>query len=91
MRIVKIEWVDSYGVTGDWLPTSEAKDVKHVCVSVGFIVVDGAHSIVLASNLSPKNDKIDAEEMTCGNMAIPTKAILSIVELMEDPDSGLEM
>jgi len=91
MRLVKIEWVDSYGVTGEWLPTANAKDIKHVCISVGFIVVDGEHSIVLAPNLSPQNDKIDAEEMTCGNMAIPTKAILSIVELMEDPDRCLEM
>ncbi len=41
--LVRIEWVDSFGCQTDWSPLDNVKDVRHACVSVGYLVEDGQH------------------------------------------------
>ena len=87
MKLVKITWVDSYGVGQDWKLTSDIKDEQHKCISVGYLAGDGDNVKVIVPHLSPANEAIDSEERGCGDIAIPVSAILSIVELIERPIS----
>lgn len=83
MKLVKVEWVDSFGVGSTWQSTSNASDEKHTCISVGYLVKDGENVKVIVPHLSPANEIIGAEEQGCGDMAIPVSAIVRIVELVE--------
>lgn len=73
--IVRIVWRDSYGCAPDWSPLSNAQEQIHLCVSIGFLVLDGQDVKVVVPHMSPANESIGAEEQGCGDMAIPTASI----------------
>ncbi len=79
MKIVKITWVDSYGVGQNWADIDKPKDEHHICVSVGFLAGDGKKVKVLVPHVSLEDGK---EDQGCGDMAIPACSILDIDELV---------
>ncbi len=81
MKIVKIEWVDSYGVSPTWESIDNIKDIPHKCISIGFLAFDGDSIKVIVPHLSPENKDIGSELQGCGDMAIPVVSIISIVDL----------
>lgn len=88
MRLVKIEWVDSFGCETNWTPLDNIADVNHTCISVGFLAKEGKHVTVIVPHYSPGNDKINAVEQGCGEMAIPNISIIKIVDLIESHTSS---
>ena len=84
MRLVKVEWVDSYGVGSTWEAWHEVKDVAHTCISVGYLALDGENVKVIVPHVSPENDVIGAEQTGCGDMSIPCCSIVSMVDLVSD-------
>lgn len=82
MKLVKVTWLDSYGVTNDWEELSAVNPdggVPVEVVSVGYIK-EGKDLICLIPNVSQKHD--EAEEQCCGVMTIPRVAIKSIDTLV---------
>jgi len=81
MKLVKIEWADSYGVSSSWEEISDIKDIKHVCISVGYLALDGDNIKVIVPHISPSNEEIGSCLQGCGNMSIPVQSIIKITEL----------
>lgn len=90
MRLVKVTWIDSYGVGASWQPLSEASDVEHTCISVGYLAKDGRNVKVVVPHYSPVNKEIDAEEQGCGDMAIPCGSIIEMIDLIPAPKEYVE-
>jgi hypothetical protein len=85
MQLVLIDWVDSYGCSPSWQTLEPINPALMVCHSVGWLVHDGDDCKVIVPHLA------DSEPTThrqgCGDMTIPTKAILRIVPL-EQPNQA---
>lgn len=77
-HLVLIEWQDSYCATG-WQHISTLDAEPLVCRSVGWLVRESAECKVVAPHLSAEHS--EAPLQGNGVMAIPTRAILSIVDL----------
>tara|TARA_R110002096_G_scaffold222094_1_gene410979 strand:- start:2903 stop:3193 length:291 start_codon:yes stop_codon:yes gene_type:complete len=79
MRLVLIEWADSYGCSASWThierPMQAPKTM--VCRSVGWLAYDGQDCKVLIPHVA----EIDDAEQGCGDMTIPTCAVVRVVEL----------
>ena len=78
MRLVLVEWVDSYGCSPSWTEIAEPLAPKMLaCRSVGWLAHDGADCKVLIPHVA------DAEgaRQGCGDMTIPVRAIVSIRDL----------
>lgn len=73
--LVYIEWADSFGCSSEWTSTADVADVEHICISVGFLLKESKDIVVIVPHFSPANEKIDAKEQGCGDMAIPRSAI----------------
>ena len=82
MRLVKIEWVDSFGVGSGWESLNNIIDESHICISVGYLAMDGKNIKVIVPHISPANDIIGAVETGCGDMAIPVSSIIKITDLI---------
>ena len=75
-RLVVIEWLDSHYRAG-W--TSEPVDALPLkCLSAGWLVEDGETAKVLSSHITSED-----RPQRCGDMTIPTAAIISMVEVMK--------
>ena len=80
MRLVLIEWLDSYGCSSDWQPLENHQPKPLRCRSVGWLFHDDDDCKVIVPHLSDKtNDHVPAQG--CGDMTIPTRAILKITDL----------
>jgi hypothetical protein len=74
MKIVKVKWVDSKGVTPEWEFKDELKPLKPCrCVSVGFLIKETKTYITVAQSVG--NDQV------VGRMTIPKCSILKIKKL----------
>lgn len=85
MRLVKVEWVDSYGCSTDWTPLEDIKDSRQLCTSVGYLAQEGEHTLVIVPHVSNDNPEIGHATSGCGEMAIPRQAVVRMVELAETP------
>lgn len=83
MRLVKIEWVDSFGVGTRWESLDNIIDENHICISVGYLALDGKNIKVIVPHISPANDIIGAVETGCGDMSIPVCSIIKITDLIK--------
>ena len=83
MKLVKIEWMDSFGVGTSWESFDNIIDEGHICISVGYLAMDGKNIKVIIPHISPTNDIIGAAETGCGDMAIPVCSIIKITDLIE--------
>ena len=75
MRLVLIEWQDSCGCSPDWKPLEGYEAKPLLCRSVGWLLHDGDACKVIVPHVS------DSQEQGCGDMTIPTTAILKISDL----------
>jgi hypothetical protein len=80
LPLVLIEWQDSHGVSSEWQYLSQCHPFALVCKSVGWLVYDGRDSKVIVPHLTNSEH---AKQQGCGDMTIPTAAVLKIVNLKE--------
>lgn len=73
MKVVYIEWEDSFG-GGNWMTKKQANLPVAKCVTVGFVVKETKRKIVISSHECDNGD-------VHGSMAIPKSCIKSIKEL----------
>lgn len=98
-QLVLIEWVDSFGATGEWESLAgigEADDsIKEmVCYSVGWLVKETKTAIFVAPHVAP-SDVLKLGEMNpeawdgCGMMGIPVPAVRnrSVLASVKEPRS----
>jgi hypothetical protein len=82
MRLVLVDWLDSYGCSPQWREVEKCNTEALRCSSVGWLVRDGANSKVIVPHISDPNHP-DAPHQGCGDMTIPTKAIIRIYNLTD--------
>ncbi len=79
MKLVLVEWVDSFGCSSSWKELDEDCQPKPVtCRSVGWLFRNGKDCKVIVPHIA---DVPDDTSQGCGEMAIPTKSITRIVDL----------
>ena len=79
MRLVLIDWQDSFGCSSSWQEIEECKPQVMTCQSVGWLIYDGDDCKVVVPHLSTQQPEIQPQG--CGDMTIPARAIIRIVEL----------
>lgn len=80
MRLVLIEWLDSFGCSTEWRGLKDISPSPNKCRSVGWLIHDGEDCKVIVPHISDP-DHANATQQGCGDMTIPVKAIVSIVDL----------
>ena len=80
LRLVLVEWVDSYGCSASWQSLAESTPAPMVCRSVGWLLHDTTDWKVIVPHLSDANHQ-NTEQQGCGDMTIPTRSILSVTDL----------
>ena len=75
MKLVMIEWVDSFGCSPSWESLSEHQPRTMTCRSVGWLLHDGEECKTLVPHI------VDGEDQGCGDMTIPIRAVRWMVEL----------
>ena len=80
MKLVLVEWIDSYGCSPNWVPLEASNPQPMRCKSVGWLLYDGPDCKVIVPHVSDDSTgSIPAQG--CGDMTIPVKAILKIRKL----------
>ena len=79
MRLVLIEWLDSYGCSSKWQDLDGCYARPLICRSVGWLVQDRDDCKVIVPHIT--DSSTDTPQQGCGDMTIPTKAILQIIDL----------
>lgn len=79
-KLVFIEWLDSFGCSSQWQEITECAPKPLHCRSVGWLIYDGSDCKVIVPHLSDP-DHESAKFQGCGDMTIPTKAIVAMREL----------
>jgi hypothetical protein len=80
-RLVLIEWVDSYGCSPSWAEISEIEPKSLHCFSVGWLVHDDEKHKVIVPHFAD-GEQAGITLQGCGDMSIPTVAVVSIKDLM---------
>ena len=74
LKLVKIKWLDSKGLTDEWEYWDEIKPLKpSVCVSVGFLIDNNKQYKTLATTIS--------KGQVFGRITIPACSIVKFKEL----------
>lgn len=81
MRLVLIEWVDSYGCSSSWQQLDGVEPRALTCKSVGWLLRDDAEIKVIVPHVSTPMTDIPAQG--CGDMTIPARSVVRMVDLME--------
>jgi hypothetical protein len=77
-RLVFVEWVDTFGCSTRWEDISESMTVKPLtCMSVGWLIYDGSDCKVVVPHMTDP-DHQGTLSQGCGDMTIPTQAIVAI-------------
>jgi hypothetical protein len=75
LRLVIIEWLDSFGCSSRWENLSNCDNPEPViCRSVGWLLSDTKACKVVVPHITP--------DQGCGDMTIPTIAIVSMRDLV---------
>lgn len=77
LRLVLVEWMDSFGCSSEWTTLSECNPEPMICRSVGWLLHDADDLKVIVPHISKDSNQ------GCGDMTIPTKAIVRLVDLHE--------
>lgn len=80
LNLVYIEWVDSFGCSSNWSEIGDCTPEPLVCKSVGYLCHDGEDYKVVVPHITCEGHNQTLRQ-GCGDMAIPTKAIVKIVPL----------
>jgi hypothetical protein len=87
VRLVLIEWRDSFGCSVHWEPLDPPPDAKPLlCRSVGWLVQDGLDCKVVVPHITD-GDHANAPQKGCGDMAIPTVAITRMIDILASPEA----
>jgi len=83
-KLMLIEWVDSHSSRG-WqdINTIEEKAIPLYCRSVGWLIKETGHCKVIVPHISGEENR-DIMLQGCGDMVIPTKAIMKVSILKVD-------
>ena len=81
MRLVLIEWEDSFGCSTSWAPLESSTPEVVICRSVGWLLNDNSAHKTIVPHITIETK--EAESQGCGDMTIPTKAVLRIIDLSE--------
>jgi hypothetical protein len=76
---VYVEWRDSYGCSSTWQALSAPPATPMICRSVGWLLHDAADCKVIVPHIS--GDHPTLAPQGCGDMTIPTAAILRLEDL----------
>jgi hypothetical protein len=81
MRLVLVEWLDSYGCSASWQSIDNPLPAPRVmrCRSVGWLIHDGEECKVLIPHVGDVGE--GEASQGCGDMTIPTCAVLRVQEL----------
>jgi hypothetical protein len=79
-RLVLIEWEDSHGCSSDWAYIAGSKARVVICQSVGWLIHDDERCKLLVPHLTQSEH---VKKQGCGDMTIPTAAVLRMVDLNE--------
>lgn len=77
-----IEWEDSFGCSSSWADLSTEHPTPLRCRSVGWIVHQDAHCVVIVPHVTDHHDGV-ASRQGCGDMTIPARAVVRVVTLDE--------
>lgn len=80
-RLVYIEWADSYGCSSEWTDIESCSPVPMVCRSVGWLIHDGKECKVVVPHMNEPDHPNAFKRQGCGDMTIPTAAVLKVVDL----------
>lgn len=80
--LVLIEWRDSFGCSTNWTEVGDLSPKALICRSVGWILYKDDDCHVIAPHLSDRNHD-HTPQQACGDMTIPTQAIVRVTELKE--------
>ena len=80
MRLVLVDWLDSYGCSSDWRLVESCNPKVLHCHSVGWILHEDEQCLVIVPHLSDPEHP-SAPQQACGDMTIPRKAIVSMTDL----------
>ena len=86
LRLVLIEWVDSYGASSDWDFIENPQPKPLVCRSAGWLAYDGEDCKLIVPHLSSSTHE-DCKPQGCGDMTIPSRSVVSITELSPKLDT----
>lgn len=78
-ELVLVEWEDSFGCSPSWESLEGVAPTPLVCRSVGWLIYDSDGCKVIVPHLTQAH--ASAKPQGCGDMTIPTRAILSIHRL----------
>lgn len=79
-RLVLIKWADSYGCSPRWEDLDGCDPQSLICYSVGWLVHDGPDCKVIVPHITDPNSNV-VKRQGCGDMTIPARAILRLVDL----------
>ena len=81
MRLVLIEWEDTFGCSSHWEKIEEpVKGHVLMCRSVGWLLHDGPECKVVVPHMTDPTHET-ASYQGCGDMTIPTRAVIRIEDL----------
>ena len=73
MKLVLVEWVDSFGCSSSWQDLSDCSPEPLICKSVGWLAHDGENCKVVIPHMAEDHGSV--KRQGCGDMTIPTKAL----------------
>jgi hypothetical protein len=83
-KLVLIEWEDSHGCSPEWVFIDKCNPSRVVCQSVGWLIYDGKDCKVIVPHLTHSTH---VRRQGCGDMTIPTSAVLRVISLSESKRS----
>jgi hypothetical protein len=81
LRLVFVEWLDSYGCSSEWQQLDGCAPKPMVCKSVDWLLHDDETIKVLVPHVSTPLQGVSAQG--CGDMTIPLRSVVLIVDLAE--------
>lgn len=76
--LVKVNWQDSSMSRNGWIDFDEIEDILDLdIVSVGFLILDGASQIILASSYSEDSSEV-------GQLITIPKGCITSIEVLEE-------
>ena len=83
MRLVLVEWLDSYGGTTGWKALEDCTPDALVCRSVGWLLHDTPQYKVLIPHLIRPDEDTRIAAQGRGDMTIPCAAIVKLYDLWD--------
>ena len=83
MKLVYVEWFDSYGCSPEWVPLARVKAPSLICTSVGWVHLETEEMIVVVPHVT-EDGHDSATYSGCGDMSIPKCASAMFAICTED-------